>query len=416
MSLIAERAAQPDDERPAQEATAQLPVPTQPVVPAQPAPVAVEGTTPARRTGSRVLVIDLLRFICALAVVCYHYIPDDAAWGTNTARLFTTGVREVAKYGWVGVECFFVISGFVICMSSWGRSVTDFFISRVVRLAPAYLFAVLATSGVLTLWPLPAGRPKLTDVLFHLTFLHPFLGITPIDAVYWTLFIELKFYLLFTIVVHFGLTYKRVVLFCVLWTVASLFAQMSGWYPFVAVVEPRFTNYFVAGIALYLMYRFGPTLLLWCILGTSMILSLYFLNGQVKPFNVHSHVMSFHPAAAITLLFFLVMIAVALGWLSWLRWRGLVVIGALTYPLYLLHAAIGRVLIVHLHRSVQAVPLLCLLIAGGVVLAYLVHRIVERPASRYLRDGLRSSFAKIRAADLAEPPVRRGTAERQPSP
>jgi peptidoglycan/LPS O-acetylase OafA/YrhL len=410
MSLIAERAAQPDDERSAAETTAQQPAPTQPAVPAQPA---VDGTKPAHRTESRVHAIDMLRFFCAFAVVSYHLIFDDkGTWGINSGELFTMGVRNVAKYGWVGVECFFVISGFVICMSSWGRSVADFFISRVVRLMPAYLFAVLVTAAVLMLWPLADGRPQPTHVLYHLTFLHPFLGIPDFDTVYWTLFIELKFYLLFTIVVHFGLTYRRVVLFCILWTVASLYAQFAGPWPFFVIVEPRFTNYFVAGITLYLMYRFGPTLLLWCILGTSMILSLFFLNGQVTPFNTQWHVMSFPIAGLITLGFFLVMIAVALGWLSWLRWRGLTVLGALTYPLYLLHAQISRVIILHFHRSVQPVLLLCLLMVGVLVLAYLVHRLVERPVASYLRNGLRSSFDRIRAADLTAPPTRRRTAGR----
>jgi len=407
MSLIAQRAAQPDDERPAPE-TQQQTVPSPPAIPAQPAPAPVDGARPAHRTGSRVFAIDLLRFFCALAVVAYHLIFDDkGTWGTNSGQLFTTGVQVVAKYGWVGVECFFVISGFVICMSSWGRSVADFFISRVVRLMPAYLFAVLVTAAVLTLWPLADGRPQPTHVLYHLTFLHPFLGIPDFDTVYWTLFIELKFYLLFTIVVHFGLTYRRVVLFCVLWTVASLYAQFAGPWVFFVIVEPRFTNYFVAGITLYLMYRYGPNLLLWCMLGTSMILSLFFLNGQVEPFNTGRHIMSFPVAALITLGFFLLMTAVALGWLSWLRWRGLMVLGALTYPLYLMHAQLSRVIIFHFHRSVQPVLLLCLLVVGVLVLAYLVHRLVERPVARYLRNGLRSSFARIRAADLADPPVRR---------
>jgi peptidoglycan/LPS O-acetylase OafA/YrhL len=101
------------------------------------------------------------------------------------------------------------------------------------------------------------------------------------------------------------------------------------------------------------------------------------------------------------------MTAVALGWLSWLRWRGLMVLGALTYPLYLMHAQLSRVIIFHFHRSVQPVLLLCLLVVGVLVLAYLVHRLVERPVARYLRNGLRSSFARIRAADLTDPPVRR---------
>jgi len=58
-------------------------------------------------------------------------------------------------------------------------------------------------------------------------------------------------------------------------------------------------------------------------------------------------------------------------------------------------------------RKDEPVLLLCLLVVGVLVLAYLVHRLVERPVARYLRNGLRSSFARIRAADLTDPPVRR---------
>ena len=77
---------------------------------------------------------------------------------------------------------------------------------RVTRIMPAYLFAVLFTAGLLALWPLRDGRPEPSHVLLHLTFLQPFLKVPAFDIVYWTLFVELRFYLLFAILVWFGLT------------------------------------------------------------------------------------------------------------------------------------------------------------------------------------------------------------------
>src|SRR6188474_872611 len=87
--------------------------------------------------GNRLYILDLLRFCAAVAVLCYHVFVDNrGAWGTEAGQLFGDTIVRVSRYGWMGVEFFFVISGFVICMSCWGRSVADFFTSRVTRLVP----------------------------------------------------------------------------------------------------------------------------------------------------------------------------------------------------------------------------------------------------------------------------------------
>lgn len=46
-------------------------------------------------------------------------------------------LSEVTRYGYAGVNLFFVISGFVILMSVWGRTAPQFIASRVSRLYPA---------------------------------------------------------------------------------------------------------------------------------------------------------------------------------------------------------------------------------------------------------------------------------------
>ncbi|MEV1288026.1 acyltransferase [Micromonospora sp. NPDC049679] len=359
-----------------------------------------------QRAANRLYVLDLLRFCAAISVLGFHVLIDNdnrRAWGANVEDLFDHGFVTVFRYGWMGVEFFFVISGFVICMSCWGRSVSDFFVSRVTRLVPAYVFAVLVTSAALALWPLENGRPQPSHVLINATMLQRFVNIPNIDSVYWTLFVELKFYLLFAIVVHFGLTYRRVVLFCILWMTAALYAEYSQFRPLILVVESGFAPYFISGIALYLIHRFGPNLLLWGILGTSMIIGVITLRNRVEAHNATRNAISFEIALPIMFLFFAIMVGVALGWFSGLKWRGLTVIGALTYPVYLLHMQLSRIVVSRLHDAVPPWALFAGVVGGVLLLAYVAHRCVERPMAKILRRKLKASFAQIRAEGSGAP-------------
>ncbi|WP_213450969.1 acyltransferase family protein [Rhizomonospora bruguierae] len=347
---------------------------------------------------NRHYVVDLLRFVAAMAIVGYHFLPSSGgAWGADEAA-FGAPVKAALQYAWLGVEAFFVISGFVICMSSWGRSLAQFFTSRVARLMPGYMFAVVVTAAVLSLLPLEGERPHLSHVAINLTMLQKFLNVPSVDSVYWTLFVELKFYLLFAIVVHLGVTYRRVVLFSMLWTVVSLFSIYTGSGFLNAIVEPFYAPFFVAGITLYLIRRFGPDLLLWCMLGTSIAISMACL-AQRDP--VKRGIISYPVTLAVMLVFFAVMVGVALGWFSWVRWRGLVTVGALTYPVYLLHHQLGLAAIRQLHDRVPPLLLAAVVVAAVLLLGYATYRLVERPAARALRSGLRDSFARIRATDTA---------------
>ncbi|MEK8170997.1 acyltransferase family protein [Streptomyces sp. M19] len=156
-------------------------------------------------------------------VVLHHYAgtsrvnkPDNVIWGRPVSEIMPT-IFRFASFGWIGVEIFFVISGFVICMSCWGRAPKDFFVSRVIRLYPAYWVAVAFTVTAITVLPGVWKRPHGPDILFNLTMLQSGSGVRNVDLVYWTLWSELRFYLLFMLVVAMGLTYRRIVVFCCVW-------------------------------------------------------------------------------------------------------------------------------------------------------------------------------------------------------
>lgn len=142
--------------------------------------------------------IDLLRFACALMVVAHHYgavlprHPNSLAATLLAGAALPDGAARVTGFGWIGVELFFVISGYVIAASAAGSAPRDFLRRRAQRLLPAaWLCATLSlaaqmlaggTAGVLV----PAWLRSMT--------FWP-LGVA-IDPSYWTLGIETAFYLL----------------------------------------------------------------------------------------------------------------------------------------------------------------------------------------------------------------------------
>ncbi len=345
---------------------------------------------------SRLVVLDGLRLLAATMVVFYHYVgvpnakvghlgtTKALAWGTSATNIFPSKLHTMATYGWTGVELFFLISGFVICMSGWGRRPADFFVSRVVRLVPAYWTAVVLTAGVLIIFPRLTAGVQTSMILTNLTMVQSAYGVPNLDPAYWTLLVELMFYLLFGLVAIGGITYRRMVAFCVLWSVASIAAAHANSPMLRLVVDPPYAGYFVAGIAFFLIYKFGGNLLLWAIIVYSWLVSV----NQPRP----------GPTWQLTLLltsFFVIMTLVSLHKLDRIRWRWLTVAGALTYPLYLVHQDIGFTVFSYLHGRAPAWLLALLTYAAMLGLAWLIHRLVERPVAPLLRAKLSEAVGKV---------------------
>ena len=356
---------------------------------------------PRGRERPRLYAIDGIRLVAALMVAVHHYVgswrvdqPGNAVWGRPVSDTMPT-VFHFAAYGWIGVEIFFVISGFVICMSCWGRSPRQFFVSRVIRLYPAYWFAIAFTTAVLVVLPGVWDRMRARDVLLNFTMLQAGSNVGNVDGVYWTLWSELRFYLLFLLVVATGLTYRKVVVFCCVWGAAAMLTPVADSRLLTLFANPDGAWYFIAGLALYLMYRFGQDLLLWGILAMSWLMGQRELGKRI---DTVEHVSSWRGALLIYTVFLLVMVAIALGATDRIRWKWLVTAGSLTYPLYLMHYAAGTTVINRLKDTMDARLLVASVIAGFLLLSWLVHRVVEAPVARLLKRGLETSFARLRNA------------------
>jgi peptidoglycan/LPS O-acetylase OafA/YrhL len=143
----------------------------------------------------RISVINALRAFAALAVAWGHFVAGQGKW------LGLTG-----KYGYLGVDIFFVISGFVIPWSlhrtRYGfRDYPRFLLKRNVRLYPPYLasiaISILATNFIIEpLFKIPHMTVTGRDLLLHFTYLNDIFKVKWVNVVYWTLAIEFQWYLL----------------------------------------------------------------------------------------------------------------------------------------------------------------------------------------------------------------------------
>lgn len=214
---------------------------------------------PARH---RLDVIDGLRGIAILVVVAYH------AWLVLGQRLevqvagVTLSLQFIAVTGFLGVDLFFFLSGFCLFYPyarrrfEGGRELTlRYFASRrALKIVPSYLLALtvfaLLYHDKFASWGDDAGH-----YAAHLLFIHPWFATTfdSISGPFWTLGIEVQFYLLFPVIAASlrdrpVTTYLGIMTLATAYRLSLIATQHAG--SFYAVNQlPAFIDIFVSGMA-----------------------------------------------------------------------------------------------------------------------------------------------------------------------
>jgi peptidoglycan/LPS O-acetylase OafA/YrhL len=345
----------------------------------------------------RYYLIDLLRFGAASAVVLYHFAAfPEPGLGTAPSSA-APALFHLAKYGAYGVDLFFVISGFVILMSGWGRPTTRFVASRIGRLYPAYWVGVLLT----TLVVLAGSRGTLDTrkVLVNLTMFQSAFNVGHVDPVYWTLFVELHFYVLAGIVLAFRPSTNQLLLFAAAWPIiGSLAAITNSRFVATSLISPH-AALFASGMVIYLISKNGHSLLAWLVLlidvaGVCAVSSPNLASSITANTGagISSNMQTLLGLACIGLV-----AAATITPLRHVNWAWLFYPGAITYPLYLLHQEIGLVIARGLFNDLGRVwsTLAALLIVLGLSVA--VFLLVERPLGSRLRRVVESNLNSIAA-------------------
>lgn len=332
----------------------------------------------------RVNELDLLRFLAALVVVFFHYAFRGYAADGRSIMAYPL-LAPIAKYGYLGVELFFLISGFVILMTASRGSLKGFAISRFVRLYPA--FWACCTITFVAIVVMGGSRYSATpgQYLANMTMLSGFVGIPSIDGVYWSLFIELQFYAMVAALLVLGRIHQAQ-RFLVLWLLMTVALEIYPVEKLRLLFITAYAPYFIAGATAFLAWSEGISATRIVVFLACAVIALHQTLAGLPAFETY-YGTSMNPlvVAAIIVAFFAVIGAVAMertGALGRQRW---LVAGAMTYPLYLIHQYLGFMIFNVGYPAINRHVLLWGTVILMLAIAYAVHVLVERKFSPRLK-------------------------------
>lgn len=373
--------------------------------------------------------LDVLRFFSAFCVMAFHLCFYDWANTLNPAADMLAGAARYEAlasftwFGWVGVQIFFVISGFVISHSTAGVSPIAFFKGRVLRLYPAVWVCATITFAV---WLWSGVQPWSESVAAYVRSITLWLRGPWVDGVYWSLAVEIVFYA----IAFWMLVLRRVL------SITALPWLLTGWSLFYAAVHfapqaaeavltpfivgkvewfsgillLKHGSFFAIGIWLWLMSRQAMNPLRYCGLMVAIGLSLTQIVPRAADFMVEANSpwegMSFPVwvpvavwLAGVAIVFAAARYPERFAVRSLARQAVLKRIGLMTYPLFLVHSVVGAALIrVLVHAGMNAWLALALVIAAMLALAYGISATVEVGIRRGMRGLLDAAERGLKRA------------------
>jgi peptidoglycan/LPS O-acetylase OafA/YrhL len=350
----------------------------------------------------RFVFLDGLRAIAAVAVMLFHFFNQ---WVSplhdSLAAILPSGIQFLLRHADVGVDVFFVVSGFVIAHSLFGVKITPkyagrFIFRRSLRLDPPYWVAI-AFSLALPCIVIPKFAPTLmsrvggtSGVLVNMFYLPDLLWKPRIVGVAWTLCLEVQFYLAFL---------------CAL----AISDALKSWVPAnIRRLRNILTTIGFASLLGYSVYRWFDSgendfAGRWFMFFTG-VLAYWTLQGLVKPGLFYCYIATIfvlsvarhEPQSATTIIASSVIYIAALtgGLKAWLSGPVFQYLGRISYSLYLMHMTIGIAvihLVMHFGNGSTAAVVAAFAAAIGVSIlsADLLYRFVESPAmrlSKYFRQ------------------------------
>ncbi len=338
----------------------------------------------------RIVELDALRGIAALMVVLFHFTKDRPE-------------QELGfKLGVTGVDIFFMISGFVIFMSlrhiKRGR---EFVINRFARLYPTYWAAVTFTFIAICAKAFFSNDPNVTAApishyLANMTMFQHYFRVPDLDGPYWTMIVEMLFYLLMLALFKLNLLkHIRAIGFLIcLAVLTNLIIVKSGLlrnYSFICPLLDHFPLFY-AGIIFYKIFiKAVKSNINYLILAFCLVLqvAIYDQGGRAKYF------ISQMEYAGMLIFFFGVFWLFIKGKLKFIISKPSLFLGKISFSLYLIHQFISiDVIIPYLEKQLGinfwiscAMTLPVVLILGSLVTFF-----IEIPYSARLKQYLRGKF------------------------
>jgi len=363
---------------------------------------------PATSAG-RLDLLDVYRALAILSVMLFHYTvrwttPLDPQNHFPGGQVFAS--TTILSYGWMGVELFFVVSGFVILLTlERTTGLTDFAVRRFSRLFPPMMISALGVAVTLDLLGPRDWSVGPLDFLFTLTFVDPMIwgkmlhisDLHWVDGAYWTLWTEVRFYILAALT--FRLARGRFVTGWMFLQVITAILQFSGVSKLTHIANgllmAPYLPYFSIGIAAYTLkylHKGKATTAGLALLVASAAIVLLDSLLPLRPFAGNPLALL---AANSLVLLLSITIIFSDGQVTSRPGRLIILVGRASYSVYLLHQLVGvtilRIVGSNGMTSLFAVPAVML----AVILAGIgLYNHVELPGQRLALKLLRRIHGK----------------------
>ena len=331
----------------------------------------------------RLYELDILRFLAALAVVFFHLSY------TSTGGAIFDRLDVVSRYGYLGVDVFFMISGFVIMMSARGSGVRRFAANRFIRLVPTYWLGILLTAAIASAL---GTSVSLSKVLINFTMLQTVVGSDHLDAAYWSLLYEVRFYALVAVVIRLGLL-KKIEEILLGWSVISAVGMVLELPGLVrALLMTNYAHYFIAGMLFALIkedrqidLRRGLLVVL-----SACLASQYGAANATALQEGYGDEFSTLAVRIVIGLFFVLFAVISWTGIPQIKGKIFVTLGAMTYPLYLIHQLIGFSIFVR--WGADPALMLGVVVVGMIAASHVIAKYFEAPLGRWARKAIPASW------------------------
>ena len=356
-------------------------------------------------TPKKIYGLDNLRAFAIIMVILFHYPRwfDHPAW-----------FPEVLKFGWTGVDLFFVLSGFLIASQLFAQikkegsfSIKDFYIKRFFRIIPIYYFVL----AMYFLFPVFSGDQLLPPLWKFLTFTHN-VGFTNFMThrsfgVVWSLCVEEHFYLLLPVTLLLLLKtgwLKKAGLLLFILFLAGFLIRLYSWYevyiPQSNGIENRAlwiqTIYYptycrldglLVGVAIAGLYKNLPTLFFRLLKYANGIIGVGLLILTISYFlffNSIGFVRSIFSFPKVSIGFGCMVVGSIMPTSFLYKWKSKVLtkIAELSYSLYLIHMGVillSQLLLFDLGIAKDSNMTFILSIIFCVFVALILHYNIEKP-------------------------------------
>lgn len=202
----------------------------------------------------RIYGLDILRGLSAICIILYHYTVRYNQSVYTLSNYKTNWIfGNFFEWGSMAVLTFFILSGFFSGIYS-NKNGMDYIKKRVKRLFPPFVMCCLITSIFMFLF-YKSAFVGIKNIILNILFFPLYLGVKPIDGVYWTLLKEVIFYSLVAIMFLFNLEKKQKQNVLIIWIALCIFTYYIKFNNILdslinIFAMPEYVSMFLIGISL----------------------------------------------------------------------------------------------------------------------------------------------------------------------